>query len=358
MALPPEWSPSQIEIQYDKENIAKIPLDIISEAKETYDCCVDQDGMALLTSDEKIWNAIIVLKNKRIRMRIVTAINEGNISFCRRMMKLGAEVLHNDRATGNFQIADGNHYLCYITENREGHINTREQLFHTKNRSFVNIQQCLFDNLCDKAIPAKEKIKEIERGIRNEFADTINEPGEIRKIVTNLLMSAKDEILLLFSTTNSFYRAKYSGMLNLLRQIPNDVTVKVLIQVADPLLKDAIQQELRESRGKIQVQFISKSLQKKIVTIVADQSISIAIEIKDDVKKTVEEASGPAIYSNSELTVSSCISIFDTLWIQSEFDKQNKIKQAYFQMFQGFELKEESYSRRWLFEQKKEKQGS
>ena len=136
------------------------------------------------------------------------------------------------------------------------------------------------------------------------------------------------------------------------------MTVKVLIQVADPLLKDAIQQELRESRGKIQVQFISKSLQKKIVTIVADQSISIAIEIKDDVKKTVEEASGPAIYSNSELTVSSCISIFDTLWIQSEFDKQNKIKQAYFQMFQGFELKEESYSRRWLFEQKKEKQGS
>lgn len=355
MALPTEWSHSQIEIQYEKKDIARITLDIISEAKEAFDCCINQDGMALLTSDDKIWNAITVLKNKRIRMRFVAAINEGNISFCRRIMKLGAEVFHNDRATGNFQIADGTNYLCYITENREGHIITREQLFHTKNKSFANIQQCLFDNLCDKAIPAKEKIKEIERGIRNEFADTINEPGEIRKIITNLLMSAKDEILLLFPTTNTFYRAKYSGMLNLLRQIPNDVTVKVLIQVADPLQKDAIQQELRESRGKIQVQYVSKSLQKKIETIVSDQSISIAIEIKDDTKKTIEEASGPAIYSNSELTVSSCISIFDTLWIQSEFDKQNKIKQAYFQMFQGLELKEESYSRRWLFEQSKEK---
>jgi hypothetical protein len=39
------------------------------------------------------------------------------------------------------------------------------------------------------------------------------------------------------------------------------------------------------------------------------------------------------------------------LWIQSEFDKQNKVKQAYFKMFKGFELKDEVYDRRWSFEQ-------
>jgi hypothetical protein len=88
---------------------------------------------------------------------------------------------------------------------------------------------------------------------------------------------------------------------------------------------------------------------------VVDQTTSVAIEINDDTKKTFEEASGPAIYSNSELTVSSCMSIFETLWIQSEFDKQNKIKQAYFKMFQGLEPKDESYMRRWSSEQDKEK---
>jgi hypothetical protein len=41
-----------------------------------------------------------------------------------------------------------------------------------------------------------------------------------------------------------------------------------------------------------------------------------------------------------------------------ELDKQNKIKQAYFQMFNGLELKDESYSARWSFEQEKEKEGS
>jgi hypothetical protein len=60
---------------------------------------------------------------------------------------------------------------------------------------------------------------------------------------------------------------------------------------------------------------------------------------------------GIGIYSNNESTVSSCISIFETLWIQSEFDKQNKVKQAYFKMFKGFELRDEVYDRRWSFGQ-------
>ena len=34
--------------------------------------------------------------------------------------------------------------------------------------------------------------------------------------------------------------------------------------------------------------------------------------------------------------------------------KQNKIKQAYFQMFKGFELKDELYIRRWSFEQQQQ----
>ena len=351
------WRPAQIEIQHASEDIAKLPLEIISNIKETFDCCIDLDEVALITENEKLWNMIKGLKDKGIRVRFVTALNEGNISFCGQMMKCG-EVFHNDKIKGNFQIADGINYLCYIIENKGEDARKQkqeQQLFHTNTKSFVDIQQYLFDNLCNNATPAKEKIKEIGRGTRSEFADTINEPAEIRKIVTNLLMSARDEILLLFSTANSFYRAKYGGMLNLLSQVPKDVSVKMLIQAGDDVAKDTIQEELRQSHGQLHVQYITKPLQTKIVTLVVDQATSVAIEVNDDAKKTFEEASGPAIYSNSELTVSSCISIFETLWIRSELDKQNKIKQAYFQMFKGLELKDEFYSRRWSSDQQKEK---
>jgi hypothetical protein len=121
-------------------------------------------------------------------------------------------------------------------------------------------------------------------------------------------------------------------MLNFLGQIPNDVTVKVLIQAQEHLERDTIQEEPRQSVKQMRVQYITKPLQTKIVAVVVDQATSVAIEISDDTKETFEEATGPAIYSNSEMTVSSCRSIFETLWIQSELNKQNKIKQAYFQM--------------------------
>jgi hypothetical protein len=122
-----------------------------------------------------------------------------------------------------------------------------------------------------------------------------------------------------------------------------------------------IRDELKQSHAQIRVQYVTnvqyvtKPLTTRIVTVVVDQTTSLAIEIYDDTKQTFEEASGTAIYSNSELTVSSCISIFETLWIQSEFDRQNKIKQAYFQMCKGLKMKEEYYTHRQSIEQGKEK---
>jgi hypothetical protein len=157
-------------------------------------------------------------------------------------------------------------------------------------------------------------------------------------------MSAKEEILLLFPTTNTFYRAKSSGLLNSLGKLPSEVAVRVLVQGGHNDHKVAIRDELKQSHGQIQVQYATKPLTTRIVTVVVDQVTSLAIEIDDDTRETFEEASGTAIYSNSELIVSSCISIFETLWIQSEFDKQNKIKQAYFQMFKGLRMKEEYYT--------------
>jgi len=62
-------------------------------------------------------------------------------------------------------------------------------------------------------------------------------------------------------------------MLSLLRHVPNDVTVKVLIRAVDHV-KEAMQKELKKNRGMILIQYITKPLQRKIVTIVVDQATS------------------------------------------------------------------------------------
>jgi two-component system, OmpR family, sensor histidine kinase VicK len=170
--------------------------------------------------------------------------------------------------------------------------------------------------------------------------------------------SATYEILLLFPTTNSFYRAEYSGMLNSVWEASQrGVLVKMLIQGTEEndKLREIVQKVIRQGNPPVSLQYIAKPLETKISTLVIDQAVSLAIEIKDDTKITFEESTGIAIYSNSESKISSSLTIFETLWIQSEIDIQNKVKQAYFQKFKGFQFKDELYTRRWSFDQQKSK---
>src|SRR5215467_12254461 len=138
LRLPTHWPPSQIETRYGNDDIEKIPFEIISHIKKTFDCCIDQDKVVLIRENEKLWNAIKKLKNKGVRARFVTSVNEGNIATCKQLMKIG-EVFHNDGVKCSFQIVDGTNYLCYITKNEDrsnNKIQKHHQLFHSDTKSF------------------------------------------------------------------------------------------------------------------------------------------------------------------------------------------------------------------------------
>jgi len=49
-----------------------------------------------------------------------------------------------------------------------------------------------------------------------------------------------------------------------------------------------------------------------------DGKYSLEIEVKDDTKDNLYDAAGSAIYSNSESTVWTHASIFETLWTQAK----------------------------------------
>jgi hypothetical protein len=361
MVIVPKNSDSvsgSIQIMNEPTTLYAAALEIISEAKKTFDCCIDTKGLSFLMQNEQLWNAISELKNKGVSLRFITEITQENTYKCNILMQRG-EVFHNDRVKGNFMIVDGERYSYYvIEENSDRETRDVRESFYTQVKSFVDAQQHLFDNLCSRSIPAKEKIREIGRGIKGDFVEIVQTASQIQDITTELIYASTHEILMLFSTTNSFYRAEYTGVLNSLwKASERGVTVKLLIQGADDdnRLKETIRKTVMQRNSSVNIQYISKQLETKITSLVVDQAVSLAIEVNDDTKQTFEESTGVAIYSNNELKVSSSLTLFETLWIQSEFEKQNQIKRAYFQMFKGFELKDELYVRRWSFEQQDQK---
>jgi len=68
------------------------------------------------------------------------------------------------------------------------------------------------------------------------------------------------------------------------------------------------------------------------MTIVVDKELCLTVEVKDtedDFDSTVEVL-GFATYSNSESTVLSYASIFETLWIQAELKDKTKEGSKYY----------------------------
>ena len=58
--------------------------------------------------------------------------------------------------------------------------------------------------LWKKAIPAKQRIKEIEEGVKREFIETIQDPKETLNLIQNIIASATEEIMIMFPTIRSF----------------------------------------------------------------------------------------------------------------------------------------------------------
>jgi phosphatidylserine/phosphatidylglycerophosphate/cardiolipin synthase-like enzyme len=335
------------------ENFYRQILGIMSATQEKADFCMDNRGLSILVSDKQLVDVIKGLVNAGVKLRFIINITPENISFCKLLLKYCQTVYHADWVNGNFLIIDAIKYLFYVLEsdNESGKVQDQvvKQVLFNDDKSFVVAQQFLFENVCGNSIPAKEKIKEIERGYRGEFTDMLDSGSEIQKIAINILESASYEVLVLFSTPNLVYLAARSGILSSLwRASKRGVTVKMLIQSDPNQPNDVVQEIIDEKHSAIVVQHITKPLQSKIATLVIDQTISLAIDAKEDnSEKKFSENIMIAIYSNNESTVSSSTSIFETLWIQSEFDKQTKVKQAYFEIFKGHNLKDETYNRRW-----------
>jgi two-component system sensor histidine kinase VicK len=142
-----------------------------------------------------------------------------------------------------------------------------------------------------------------------------------------LVASARDEILLLYSTANALYRQSKFGIIRQGEEFATRYRVK--IRVLTPL-DDSIK-ELAQEMGKYcDIRYIPEELQTKITIAIIDRKSSVVVETKDDTKNSSYEAMGLATFSNSASTVSSYVSIFETLWKQSGMyeESQNQLHSA------------------------------
>jgi hypothetical protein len=361
-----------IKIAYTYTDALNIISKTISNTKKTLDCIFDHRWLIAQIDDTILLNSIIKLKLKGIASRFITKITKDNMAHCKKIMKY-SELKHSDKISGYLGISDSHYFFNYVASENSEENNSVENikdipqgeihLLNINNQSFVQEQQFLFDNLWNHSTFAREKITEIERKVVENIISnkTIEGKKEILQTLCKIIESAIDQVLVLFPNTSSFWYIYNEGIITTIKNAINrDVTVKILIHINDDdkIDKDIIRQKLKDEKKEIDINtnFFSKRLQQQYVLFVIDEAMSAMIETKDhgSDEKSPPIIIGSAAFSKNISQISSFVSMFDMLWIQTEIEKQSKVKQTYFQMFKGLKLKNEIYKRKWAFEEQKD----
>jgi signal transduction histidine kinase len=282
---------------------------------------------------EPIKKAFLDAKSRDVRLRYLTEITKDNIDYCKVLTTIVDDLRHLDEIKGNFMISEME-YLAPLILYEKGKI--ASQVIYSNAEEIVEQQQYIFDTLWRKAIPAEQKIREIEEGIEPEIIETIRDPVEIQMLGFELVKSATYEILVIFSTANAFHRQERAGTMELFKEAAAGRRVKIrILTPMDDIIKEKTQkfkeqQHQQHHHHQIDIRNIEYPLQTKVTILLVDRKFSLTVELKDDTKETSYEAIGLATYSNSKPTVLSHVTIFDTLWKQ--VDLYGELRDLYEQL--------------------------
>ena len=324
------------EVIYGPDNGIRLALECFARTKERIDSCCDSTMPSVVVTTIPIKNAGSEAIRRGVKSRVITEITKENIEYCKEMMRIGHELRHLDNVKGNFSVGDRD----YTANASQSAMAPLPQLIHSNVKAVIEQQQYFFETLWNKAIPVEQRIREIEEGIKPEVIETIREPKVIQERVFELIKSAREEILIIFSTSNAFRRQGKAGAAEFLIMTAKSKGVKVrILSPVDDYVRNIIDKVKGEDNIKIEIRNIEEPSQTKISVLIVDRASSLSAELKNDSKETSLEAVGLATYSNSKPTVLSYASIFESLWDQTELYEH--IRYLYEQLKSHEEMKQE-----------------
>ncbi|MGA7898614.1 MAG: ATP-binding protein [Nitrososphaeraceae archaeon] len=267
-------------------------------------------------------------KGEHKGIRCITNIDKDNMNLAKILLDAGINIRHlNNLPPMSFGVSDKE--MAATIEKMEGGKNVQSLLLSNE-RVYMNHFYYIFEELWKNGIDAKDKIGDIEKGIESACIEIIPSPTYSIKRAHDLVESAEEEVLRLFSSINAFRRQVRLGIMHVFKDaLERGVRVRVLI----PADQNEIMQIVNEVNlvlPQLDIGSVDKSLESTIGILVVDRKESLIIETKDDSKDNSYGAAGLAAYSNSKPIALAYASIFDSLWKQTELHQ--KLSKMYEQL--------------------------
>ena len=297
---------------------------------DDWSICSTFDGLKMMYDNFYIQNGVLDNRTKVNRTKWIGNIDKNSIDLVKIFLHLGMQIKHiKNMPPMNFAVSSKEMYAT-IDEMKGGQL--AKCLLTSNEPIYVKHFNFIFEEIWKKGIDAKDRIIEIEEGIDQSNIEIIQTPEESIKRSHEIIRSAKQEVLRIFSSVNAFRRQVHVGIMQQFKEMAekHGIKVRILLPATDQQQITQIVNEETATSGlhlpyQIGIRSIDKSTQTSIGILVVDRSESLIIETKDDIKDNVYDAAGLAVYSDSKPIALSYASIFESLWKQSELYEQLKI---------------------------------
>jgi two-component system sensor histidine kinase VicK len=295
------------EVLTNPEDIDRVIHQTFSNISHNYGTCIDASGPAVVMSIESMKKRLIVAHARGVKIRFVTEITKGNLPYCKQMMELG-EMKHLDGIQGNFGVSE-TEYLASATLDKEKVV---PLLIYSNVKQFVKQQQYVFQTLWNKAIPAEQRIEEIQLGKEHEFLEVCPDRREAASVYSSFAELVQSEALLILPNSKALLLEYDLGILHKL--VDAAAKRKAVVRIICPLDdKNAKIAEWLSDKGGPTIQLLDGDGTDSTIFVV-DGKLLFRAEYKSDQAEKFSDAIGYAVYSSSKPTVDSFKSFFEMLW--------------------------------------------
>ena len=181
--LPPNSHLNKSEILYGVENAVGRGVYFMSNVKQRMDIFFDRHAPSIVVEVREYRDGYIEIRKRGGKIRAFTEITKDNVKHCKELIKIVDELRHLDGVKGGIAINDSEYMATTVLQEAK----PLTQVIYSNVKEVVEQGQYIFDTLWNVAIPAEQKIREIEEGkIIYETRIIENNPDEIVKQLSRL----------------------------------------------------------------------------------------------------------------------------------------------------------------------------
>ena len=200
------------EVLYGTENAVGRGIQFMKNVKKRMDICFDSKAPSIVVEVDAYRNGYKDIRNRGGKIRAFTEITKDNVHYCKELINLVDELRHLEGMKGGIAVSESEYMATTVLQEAT----PLTQVIYSNTREVVEQMQYIFDIFWYRAIPAVQKIREIEEGIVHVETKILENPDEIFNHIRYVIENASKRLL---CSTSGGMQVAYDNFFDLYKKI-------------------------------------------------------------------------------------------------------------------------------------------